>query len=286
MEELDAGRPVLAQSLGLRLPPMGDRLGQAELLDPRRLPPAIAGSVLGATEVIPDRPLGDAQDSRRLAPRLVALVQNIDRHDLLPCELCQGDASERAWDVQNQLESPWRACRWMSSTTLVLDVCQARNDSGSLTPSFTGLVTPEGVLQIVVRPRQVWRLVALKQAGPEALGPFHEMLQARAHQGVLGRGRRLPHPHQQSRQTPPPLLRRQLVLIVENSGHALDPGIGPSHGHNAAVSSSPRRSNCCSRFRLLGKPPAKAATWSRLAAIRLSQSCHFSPEATRGARPS
>jgi DNA replication protein DnaC len=29
----------------------------------------------------------------------------------------------------------------MSSTTLVLDVCQARNDSGSLTPSFTGLVT-------------------------------------------------------------------------------------------------------------------------------------------------
>ena len=143
VEELDAGRPVLAQSLGLRLPPMGDRLGQAELLDPRRLPPAIAGSVLGATEVIPDRPLGDAQDSRRLAPRLVALVQNIDRHDLLPCELCQGDASERAWDVQNQLESPWRACRWMSSTTLVLDVCQARNDSGSLTPSFTGLVTDQ-----------------------------------------------------------------------------------------------------------------------------------------------
>jgi hypothetical protein len=29
----------------------------------------------------------------------------------------------------------------MSSTTLVLDACQARNDSGSLTPSFTGLVT-------------------------------------------------------------------------------------------------------------------------------------------------
>ena len=29
----------------------------------------------------------------------------------------------------------------MSSTTVVLDACQARNDSGSLTPSFTGLVT-------------------------------------------------------------------------------------------------------------------------------------------------
>jgi hypothetical protein len=74
---------------------MGDGLGQAELLDSRRLPPAIDGSVLGATEVIPDRPLGDAQDSRGLALRLVSLVQNIDRHDLLPCELCQGDASER-----------------------------------------------------------------------------------------------------------------------------------------------------------------------------------------------
>ena len=106
VEELDAGRPLLAQDLGLRLPPMGDGLGQAELLDPRRLPPAINGSFLGAAEVIPDRPLGDAQDSRRLALRLVALVQNIDRHDLLPCELCQGVASERAWDVQDQLESP------------------------------------------------------------------------------------------------------------------------------------------------------------------------------------
>ena len=44
-------------------------------------------------------------------------------------------------DVQDQLESPRLACRWMSSTTAVLDACQARNDSGSLTPSFTGLVT-------------------------------------------------------------------------------------------------------------------------------------------------
>jgi hypothetical protein len=29
----------------------------------------------------------------------------------------------------------------MSSTTVVLNLCQARNDSGSLTPSLTGLVT-------------------------------------------------------------------------------------------------------------------------------------------------
>src|SRR5205814_9633593 len=41
VEELDAGRPLWAQDLGLGLPPLGDGLGQAELLDPRRLPPAI-----------------------------------------------------------------------------------------------------------------------------------------------------------------------------------------------------------------------------------------------------
>src|SRR5438309_9282563 len=44
-------------------------------------------------------------------------------------------------DVQGQLGSAWPACRWMFSTTAVLNPCQARNDSGSLTPSFTGLVT-------------------------------------------------------------------------------------------------------------------------------------------------
>ena len=141
MEELDAGRPLLAQDLGLGLPPVGDGLGQAELLDARGLLPAIGGSFAGAAEVVPDRPLGNAQDSRRLALRLASLLQDLDRHDLLPCELCQGGASERALDVQDQLESPWLACRWMFSTTVVLNACQARNDSGSLTPSFTGLVT-------------------------------------------------------------------------------------------------------------------------------------------------
>src|SRR5436853_6483218 len=40
-----------------------------------------------------------------------------------------------------QLGRPRHACRWMSSTTAVLDPCQARNDSGSLTPILTGLVT-------------------------------------------------------------------------------------------------------------------------------------------------
>ena len=155
MKEQDAGRPLLAQDLGLGLPPVGDGLDQAELLDSRGLLPAIGGSVSGASEVVADRPLRDAQDSRRLALRLASLLQDLDRHDLLPCEHCQGRASERAVDVPDQLESAWLACRWMSRTTVVLDACQARNDSGSLTPSFTGLVTDPHQPQVVVeRPRR------------------------------------------------------------------------------------------------------------------------------------
>ena len=34
MEELDAGRPLLAQDLDLGLPPVGDDLGETPLLDP------------------------------------------------------------------------------------------------------------------------------------------------------------------------------------------------------------------------------------------------------------
>ena len=141
MEELDARRPLLPEDLDLGLPPVGDGLGQAELLDARGLLPTISGSFVGAAEVVPDRPLRHAQDSRRLALRLPSLLQNLDRHDLLPCELCQGSASERALDVQDQLESPRHACRWMSSATAALNACQARNDSGSLRPIFAGLVT-------------------------------------------------------------------------------------------------------------------------------------------------
>ena len=141
VEELDAGRPLLSQGLDLGLPPVGDGPGQAELLDVRGLLSAIGGAVAGAAEVVADRPLRDAQDSRRLGLRLASLLQDLDRHDLLPCERCQGGASQRALDVQDQLEGAWHACRWMSSTTAVLNLCQARNDSGSLTPSFTGLVT-------------------------------------------------------------------------------------------------------------------------------------------------
>ena len=56
VEELDAGRPLVAQDLGLGLPPVGDGLGQAPLLDPRRFLPSIGRSVAGAAEVVADRP--------------------------------------------------------------------------------------------------------------------------------------------------------------------------------------------------------------------------------------
>jgi len=102
---------------------VSDGLDKATLLDVRRLVPAIGRYLLGAAEVVSNGPFGNAQDSRRLALRLTALLQDLDRHDLLFCERCQGDASERAWDVQDQLESPRRACRWMFSTTAALNVC-------------------------------------------------------------------------------------------------------------------------------------------------------------------
>jgi hypothetical protein len=53
--------------------------------------------------MIPDRPLGDAEDPRRLGLRLASPLQDLDRHDLLLCELSQGIASQRALDVQDQL---------------------------------------------------------------------------------------------------------------------------------------------------------------------------------------
>jgi hypothetical protein len=106
VEELDAGRPVWAENLDLSLPPVVDDLDQAELRDPRGLLPAVSGSLAGVAEVVPDRPLGHAQEVRRLAVGLAALLQNLDRHELLPCELCQGSASERALDVQDQLGKP------------------------------------------------------------------------------------------------------------------------------------------------------------------------------------
>ena len=106
MEELDAGRPLLAENLALGLPPVVDDLDQAELRDARGLLPADGGPLAGAAEVVPDRPLGDAQEAGRLAVGLASLLQDLDRHELLPCELCQGGASERALGVQDQLRKP------------------------------------------------------------------------------------------------------------------------------------------------------------------------------------
>jgi hypothetical protein len=74
VEELDAGRPLLAQDVDLSLPPVGDNLGQTPLLDPRRLLPSIRRPVSAAAEVVPDRPLGDAEDPRRLGLRLASLL--------------------------------------------------------------------------------------------------------------------------------------------------------------------------------------------------------------------
>ena len=96
MEELDAGGPLPVEDLDLGVPPVFDGPGQAELFDERGLLPAIGRRSVGAAEMVSDRPFGDAEDSRRLGLRLASLVQDLDRHDLLPCELCQGGASERA----------------------------------------------------------------------------------------------------------------------------------------------------------------------------------------------
>jgi hypothetical protein len=106
VEELDAGRPLLPEDLDLGLPPVVDDLDQVELLDARGFLPAVGGAVAGAAEVVPDRPLGNAQEVRRLSVGLASLLQDLDRHELLPCELCQGGASERAWEVQDQLRKP------------------------------------------------------------------------------------------------------------------------------------------------------------------------------------
>ena len=106
VEELDAGRPVLSEDLALVLPPVVDCFDQAELRDVRGLPPAVGGAVTGTAEVVSDRALGNAQEARRLAMGLAALLQDLDRHELLPCELCQGGASERALDTQDQLRKP------------------------------------------------------------------------------------------------------------------------------------------------------------------------------------
>ncbi len=90
-------------------------------------------------------------------------------------------------------------------------------------------MAPKGVLQIVIRPRQVRRFVALEQAWPVALCHFQEVPQALLDRGLIGRGRCLPHPHQQLHQPTPDLRGRQLLPVLEDPGHALDPLVGLPH---------------------------------------------------------
>ena len=144
----------------------------------------------------------------------------------------------------------------------------------------------EGVLQVVVRPRQVRGVVAPKQARPVAPGHLQELLQPRSHRGRARRPHRPAQPpelHQPS----PRLLRRQPLLVLEDTGHALDPFAGLPHRRpQGGRLLQPRRSNCRSRLKPPGKPPARDATWSKLAGIRLSRSCNFSPAAASGGSPS
>ena len=74
IEELDAARPLFSHDLDLGLPPVGDDLGQAKLLDARGPLSTIGGSFTGATKLVLNRPLGHAQDSGRLAVRLAPLL--------------------------------------------------------------------------------------------------------------------------------------------------------------------------------------------------------------------
>jgi hypothetical protein len=62
VEELDAGRSVLAGKLDLAVPPMGDGLDQAELLNQRGLLPTIGRRLLGAAEMVAHGTLGNTED--------------------------------------------------------------------------------------------------------------------------------------------------------------------------------------------------------------------------------
>ena len=153
-------------------------------------------------------------------------------------------------------------------------------------PTLVVAMAAEGVLQVVVRPRQVRRVVAPKQARPVAPGHLQELLQPRPHRGLACRRRRRASA-EQLHQPSPHLLRRQPLLVLEDTGHALDPFVGLPHRRpQGGRLLRPARSNCRSRLKPPGKPPARDATWSKLAAIRLSRSCNFSPAAASGGSPS
>jgi hypothetical protein len=66
VEELDAGRSVLAQKLHLAVPPVGDGLDQAELLNERGFLPTISRRFFGAAEMVAHGSLGNTEDPGRL----------------------------------------------------------------------------------------------------------------------------------------------------------------------------------------------------------------------------
>jgi hypothetical protein len=106
VEQLGAGRPLVAEGLGLGVPPVLDGRFEAEPLDLERLSPAVGGPVTGPAAMVADGALGDAQDAGGLGRRLASLAQDLDRHELLPRELGQGVAPSGgpgdpvpAWDA-------------------------------------------------------------------------------------------------------------------------------------------------------------------------------------------
>ena len=98
----------------------------------------------------------------------------------------------------------------------------------------------EGVLQGRCRPGRRPPRRSTEQARPQA--PAH--LQDLGSNPALTEGSPSSsppaHPPQKLHQPSPHLLRRQPLLVLEDTGHALDPFVGlRTAGHRAAVSSSP-----------------------------------------------
>jgi len=113
VEELDAGRPLLAQDLDLGLPPVVDGLVQAELLDPRRLLPAVGDPLAGAAEVIADRPsetpriraVWDCDWPRCCKTSIVTICSLVSLAKVVP--------PSGPWMSVASMGCAWLACRWM-----------------------------------------------------------------------------------------------------------------------------------------------------------------------------
>ena len=77
------------------------------------------------------------------------------------------------------------------------------------------------------------------------------------------------------------------LLVLEDPGHALDPLVRLPHRRpqgGRLLQAAPQQ--LPQSLQPSGQLPARAATRSRLEAMRLSRSCSFSPEAANGGSPS